>query len=69
MKSRRQIALIPVGVFKAAYVCPSCCHEATGYVLLRICISYLMINLGLVQLDTMFARGDEAAKFCTETPI
>lgn len=69
MKSRRQIAPIPVGVFKVAYVCPSCCYEATGHMLLCIYIGYLMINLDLVQLDSMFASGDEAAKFCTEIPI
>lgn len=69
MKTSRQIAFIPVGVFKVAHICPSCCYEATGHMLLCIYIGYLMINLDLVQLDTMFASKDGAAKFCTETPI
>lgn len=53
MKCRRQIALVSVGVYKVGDVCPGCCHEATGNMLLCIYIGYLVINLGLVQLGAV----------------
>lgn len=62
MKVRRQISLTSVHIFKVAYVYPSCCHEATGHMLLWIYIGYLMINLGCVQLDTMFVSWQWSTK-------